>query len=64
VQSTGQNFGGDWEAWGQWWNESGAQPPYSPAITRWWDGQADTVDGLKQTLDESDGKFLESIRSK
>jgi hypothetical protein len=61
VQLTGQNFGGDWEAWGRWWNASGGQPPYDPQIIRWWDGQADTVEGLKETLAEGDRKFLESL---
>jgi len=62
VELTGQNFGGDWEAWGKWWNASGGQPPYHPEIIRWWSGQAETVDGLKETLVEGNRSFLESIR--
>ncbi len=61
VQLTGRNFGGDWEAWGKCWNASGGQPAYSPEIIRWWSGQAETVEGLRQSLEESDRKFLESI---
>jgi RNA polymerase sigma-70 factor (ECF subfamily) len=62
VQLTGQNFGGDWEAWGRWWTESGESPAYNPEIIRWWDGQADTVEGLKETLAEGDRTFLESLK--
>jgi hypothetical protein len=62
VQLTGQNFGGDWEAWGKWWNESGGQPPYNPEIIRWWDGQPDTVQEIKQVLATGDEKFLNDIK--
>jgi hypothetical protein len=61
VQLTGQNFGGDWEAWGRWWNESGGQPRYDENIIRWWDGQAETVEELKRVLAEGDAKFLNDI---
>lgn len=27
AQLTGQNFGYDWRAWAEWWNESGNEPP-------------------------------------
>jgi hypothetical protein len=27
VRLTGQNFGGDKQAWGKWWNDSGKKPP-------------------------------------
>ena len=62
VQLTGQNFGGDWEAWGRWWNGSGGQPSYSGEVIRWWDGQAQTVEELKQVLAEGDAKFIGDIR--
>ena len=61
VQLTGQNFGGDWEDWGKWWNDSGGQPAYNPEIIRWWNGQAEP-DKLAESLAESDRKFLASIR--
>jgi len=64
VQLTGQNFGGDWEAWGNWWNESGGQPPYHPDLIRWWEGQADTVEDLKQVLATGDEQFMNDIRPK
>jgi len=62
VQLTGQNFGGDWEAWGHWWNESGGEPAYNGEIIRWWNGQAKTVEELKQVLAEGDEKFIKDVR--
>lgn len=62
VQITGQNFGTDWEAWGKWWNASGGQPPCNPEIIRWWDGQAETVGELKQTMARNDEKFIAEIK--
>jgi hypothetical protein len=38
-------------------------PPFNPGIIRWWDGQAEP-DKLASSLDESDQKFLESIKPK
>jgi hypothetical protein len=35
VRVTGQNFGDDWRAWGNWWNSQGGQPPFNPEIIRW-----------------------------
>jgi RNA polymerase sigma-70 factor (ECF subfamily) len=63
VRLTGQNFGGDWNAWGEWWNKQGGQPPYNREIIRWWSGQAEP-DKLAQGLEEGDRKFLESIQPK
>ena len=61
VRLTGKNFGSDWQAWGKWWNDSGAQPPWNPEIIRWWNGQPEP-DKLAGQLAESDKKFLEQIR--
>ena len=63
VRLTGQNFGGDWKAWGKWWNDSGGQPRYNPEIIRWWDGQAEP-DKLAESLNESDRQFLAGIKPK
>ena len=60
VRLTGQNFGPDWEAWGRWWNESGAQPAYSPQMIQWWKGQAEP-DKLAASLAENDAKFLSDL---
>jgi hypothetical protein len=61
VRLTGQNFGGDWEAWGRWYAESGAQPRFNPEIIQWWQGQAETVEGLRKTMEEYDRRFLEEL---
>ena len=63
VRLTGQNFGGDWEAWGTWWNDSGGQPPYNPEIIRWWSGQPEP-DELAKSLAENNQKFLADIKPK
>lgn len=63
VQITGKNFAKDWNAWGKWWNEQKGQPPYKPEIVRWWNGQPEP-DKLAQSLNESDEKFLASLRGK
>jgi RNA polymerase sigma-70 factor (ECF subfamily) len=61
VQLTGQNFGGNWDAWGEWWNASGGTPEYEARLIRWWDGQPDTVEALRESLAEGDRKFLENL---
>ncbi len=53
VRLTGMNFGKDWNRWGQWWTESGGQPPYNPVIIRWWNGQSEPAK-LAESLDEAD----------
>lgn len=63
VKITGQNFAGDWEAWGKWWNARNGQPPFRPEIIRWWEGQPGN-DKLAQALRESDRKFLDEIQPK
>lgn len=61
VRLTGQNFGSDWKAWGDWWNKQDGQPAYNPEIIRWWSGQAEP-DKLAESLAESDRKFLKDVR--
>jgi|GEM_PF-5959542 len=62
VQLTGQNFGANCEAWGKWWNESGGDPAYRGDIIRWWNGEANTIEGLKESLAENDRKFLQGLK--
>ncbi len=62
VRLTGQNFGNDWKAWGDWWNKQNGQPPFHPEIIRWWSGQPES-DNLAASLEESDRKFLEKLRT-
>jgi hypothetical protein len=61
VRITGKNFGSDWAAWGNWWNESKGLPPYIPDLIRWWDGQP-AENELAKSLAEGDEKFLAQIR--
>ena len=61
VRLTGQNFGSDWKAWGEWWNRQGGRPPFNPEIIRWWSGQPEP-DKLAESLAEADRKFLSGIR--
>lgn len=60
VRLTGENFGGDWEGWGRWWNGRHGQPPYDPARIRWWEGQP-ADDQLAAKLEESDREFLAKL---
>lgn len=62
VRLTGQNFGGDWQAWGQWWNENNRQPPYHPELIRWWSGQPEP-DKLAASLRENDAAFFEKLKA-
>jgi hypothetical protein len=63
VRLTGQNFGSDWQAWSNWWNNQGGQPPATAEIIRWWKGQPEP-DKLAETLATNDRKFLEQIGPK
>jgi HEAT repeat protein len=61
VWLTGQNFGGDWNAWGKWWNGSGQQPPFDPTVISWYAGQP-MGEKLVQTLSGQDRQFLGQLR--
>jgi hypothetical protein len=62
VELTGQNFGKDWNAWGNWWNTHNGQPPFHPEIIRWWSGQAEP-DKLAQGFEESDRRHFQNLAS-
>jgi len=62
VQLTGQNFGGDWNAWGNWWNAQKGRPPFDPKIVRWSDSQPEP-DKLAEKLGEKDRIFLARLKS-
>jgi hypothetical protein len=64
VRLTSNNFGNDWQAWSQWWNQGGGQPPSKPEMIPWHSSPELTPPKLQQTLDESDRKFIEQIRPK
>jgi len=59
---TGQNFAGDWKAWGDWWSQQGGQPAYNPQIVLWWSGQPE-ADKLKASLEQTDRAFLNGLKS-
>jgi serine/threonine protein kinase len=61
VRLTGQNFGKDWKAWGNWWNSQNGQPPFHPEIVRWSRNQPEPGE-LAESLAESDRKFLEGLK--
>jgi hypothetical protein len=60
VELTGQNFGKDWNAWGNRWNSQHGQPPFNPKIIRWWNGQAEP-DKLAHSFDEADRQHFENL---
>jgi hypothetical protein len=62
VRLTGQNFGGDWTAWGSWWNRQGGQPAYNPEIIRWWTGQVEP-ERLAENLADGDRKFIAKVKA-
>jgi hypothetical protein len=63
VRLTGQNFGGDWKAWGDWWNSQSGQPRFNPATVRWYRGQPDP-DLQANSLAEKDRSFIKVMRAK
>ncbi len=60
VDLTGQNFGKDWNAWGNWWNSQHGQPPFNPQIIRWWSSQPEP-DKLAQSIEESDRHHFQNF---
>ncbi|HUI06730.1 MAG TPA: protein kinase [Verrucomicrobiae bacterium] len=61
VRLTGQNFGTDWKAWGNWWNAQNGQPPFDPEIVRWSSTQTEPGQ-LAQSFDERDRKFIGHLK--
>ncbi len=61
VRLTGQNFGSDWKAWGEWWNSHSGHPPFDSEVVKWWTRQPEP-DLLAKDLAEGDEKFLQSIK--
>ena len=63
VRLTGQNFGKDWKAWGNWWNSQNNQPPFKPEIIQWSSAQA-KPDELMDSMAQTDREFLDNIQGK
>ncbi len=57
ARITGVNFGYDWQKWGEWWNQQGKQPPFSPEKITWTTKYPEWADSQKQK--ESDRNFVE-----
>jgi hypothetical protein len=63
VRLTGTNFGGDWRAWGGWWNQQGGKPPFATNDwVRWvqqpgWETPAD----VEAKLREGDESFFAKL---
>ncbi len=62
VRLTGQNFGGDWDAWGKWWNSQKGKPAYSAELVRWWKGPPDP-ETVIAGLAEGDRKFIATLKA-
>jgi hypothetical protein len=63
VQLTGQNFGPDWKAWGNWWNAQGGQPTFRSEMIRWSPRQPEP-DKLAETFGELDRKFVAGLKAR
>ena len=63
VQVTGTNFGNNWQAWGNWWNQQGGNPAFNPEFVKWY-GDPNLSDPQKteSTLVERDKDFFEKLR--
>jgi hypothetical protein len=63
VRLTGKNFGYNWKAWGQWWNEQGGQPAFKDEFVVWYhdDAWSDPAK-LPQTLAQADEKFFADLK--
>ena len=60
---TGTNFGGDWRAWGAWWNQRDGKPPFATnEFVRWlrqpgWETPAE----VEAKVQESDAIFFTKL---
>lgn len=62
VRLTGQNFGTDYQAWGNWWAEQGGKPKFKNKKIVWTTSYPEYADPAKQK--ESDELFLKRIVEK
>lgn len=60
VRLTGTNFGGDWRAWGAWWNGRGGHPAFATHDYVRWVQQPgwETPEQVEAKIQESDANFL------
>jgi hypothetical protein len=63
VRLTGTNFGGDWRAWGAWWNQRGTKPAFATnEFVRWvkqpgWETPAE----IAAKIEEGDRDFFAKL---
>jgi len=64
VRLTGVNFDSDWQAWGKWWNERGAEPVFADEMISWTSkpGLAEYADPEKQK--ERDLACIERLKNR
>jgi len=59
VRLTGVNFGSDWRAWGEWWNDKRGNPPFTFGKVKWTsNAQCAEQDWQK----EQDKAFIERLQ--
>jgi hypothetical protein len=63
VRLTGTNFGGDWRAWGGWWNASGGKPAFATnEYVRWVQQPGwETPEQVTAKIQESDATFFAKL---
>ncbi|HTD65420.1 MAG TPA: HEAT repeat domain-containing protein [Candidatus Limnocylindria bacterium] len=63
VRLTGTNFGGDWRAWGAWWNHRGGQPVFATNDFVRWSQQPGwtTLAEVEAKLQEGDSNFFAKL---
>lgn len=60
VRLTGQNFGTDWEAWGEWWNSEGGQPAFKAERVAWSVSNPEWADPAKQA--QADEQMIAKLK--
>jgi hypothetical protein len=63
VRLTGTNFGGDWRAWGAWWNQRGGKPAFATNDFVQWVQQPGwaTPAEVEVKLQEGDSNFFAKL---
>ena len=61
VQLTGQNLGGDWNAWANWWNAQNLPPPIGPDLVRWWSDQETNPTKLMAMMTQLNREFFDGV---
>ncbi|MGI8906972.1 MAG: M56 family metallopeptidase [Candidatus Sumerlaeaceae bacterium] len=62
VRLTGQNFGYEWQKWGDWWNAQGGNPPFKDAKVQWMERPEDQIYMDTEKQQQTDREFLQKYR--